>query len=862
MQNGLAWFRLLQLSSLSLALGSALPAQQPPTAPLDARVYPCADTAAATLPALGDSAANRQAEYRAFNDWILARRYAPILRFAPGERYFPTVPFFTAFDTANYTIVRMSDRAASGASGDTIPERYAQQPLKPSERPLPSFSFVRDQYLQRVDAELSPHQLPLPQPAVFYRVCDLVNPGQVTADSADWRGPADAVWRYLRSDEQSWDRFGLDTVSAVTDTANSPVLIRDVVQFRVIQYFFYYLGDWGLQGHAHDIEYAFVFVPRDTTIAKRFRILVGAGHDPPAPNNVLVLLGSEAGKLKHLNQNILVELGGHSSAPDMPPFGQFSAGLDVNWHIDDVWGTRDEQATGGISFAGRYEGTMTYPRDPEDAVTLFPKPLEALDSSTHAMLRGLVRISPDYLASRVATAAKPSSQAPRGRLSLADSVIAAYQGVERRQESFVLRWLDYMSARKAQRAQADTLSRKEQLQDIDRQRRADLVRAIDTVLQASGVSRHAALAAQLKNFLDLERQRLPLDSLRVGIAELIPPADSTAEDRNQISNEIRNVVDERLLPRYSLVPAEYMQQITAGAIANDRERVRRYLLLVTRFLFPVTCSDQPCRAPDWQGETFDTSFQHTVCGTDDASEGSQNGGRVTWPRSLACQFDTLPAAKIDSLLELMALWDGDLWDAHWPDPKGSERLQAYRHKIWQRPSYRDPGAIFRSNLFRPTRLQVLASRHAALGLFTLGFTLLPDHAFLPTIGFIIPAFRTVDLPVRIAGYTEVQAGPYLSWPGREGSARPSVAVLYDRRFRYFWGWYVKGLYVFGRKRAELPRAGSDFTITAGPSFWKPSLFSLDFFQYLHIRPGLRIDIQGFRPNFRRVGWDIQVEVRR
>ena len=34
----------------------------------------------------------------------LAERYAPILSFAPGERYFPTIPFFTALDHFNDAI--------------------------------------------------------------------------------------------------------------------------------------------------------------------------------------------------------------------------------------------------------------------------------------------------------------------------------------------------------------------------------------------------------------------------------------------------------------------------------------------------------------------------------------------------------------------------------------------------------------------------------------------------------------------------------------------------------------------------------------------------------------------------------------
>ena len=835
----------------SLPVRDSLPAHDslPTFQEAESRIYPCADTVARDLPDSSDEASAAQARSRADRDWKLARLYAPILRFAPGERYYPTIPFFTAFSDSNYVVARQGVADTTAAPGDSILGKYLAKRGTAGER-LASYAFLRDQY-QRLDRLRSPHRQQPAQATVVYRVCGLAAARDKWADSADWSGPADAIWRYLRSDEQSWDRFGLDTLSTgYKDSAgvrdpDRPARIRDVQQFRVVQYFFYYVADWGLLGHAHDIEFAFVFVPRDTIIAKRFRIVVGAGHDPPAPNNVLVYTGFDAAKAKHFNQNILVELGGHSSAPDMPPFGQFSAGLDVNWHIDDVWGTRDEQATGGISFSGRYEGTMTYPRDPEDALTFFPKH-EALASSTDSMLRGLVRIAPDLLASHVVKALKDSkrdSVRPIGRLRLADSIIEAYQAVDKKQESAVSRLLGVQAAE----GKLDVEMVDDSLQLRRRKQQIDTVHA---VLRASNVGLGPSL--YIVKVLDLQRQRVPHDSLRLLVAGLLPP-DLTPEDR--IADEVYKLVEERIKPSYSLIPAEYLQRLTAGAVARDVERVQRYLRFVARFLHDAECEDEECRAPNPLGPEYPEAFRTTVCAP--AETPTQQGPllpkRVGSER-LACELERLPPTSVDSLLDLMALWDDDLWD-------GVKRIEAHRHKVWQRPSYVDPGGLFRSELFRPTVVQTKTSRHAALKLFTLSTTY-SDHTLLPAVGFIFPAFRSTGIPVRVPGYLEIQLGPYIPMRGDDTQVRVSLAAQYDRQFAYFWGWFVKAQYVFGRRFAHEPTAGSNFTVSAGPSFWTPSLFGVRFFRWLHFRPGLRLDTEAFRPSFGRVGWDLQLEYRR
>lgn len=152
--------------------------------------------------------------------------------------------------------------------------------------------------------------------------------------------------------------------------------ISDTTALQAVIYYFYYLYDRGLKGkgsHPNDRESVVLFMPRDPNVRRKFRILVGNSHKDPAANNVLVLAGPDASDARYWRTNILVELGGHASAPDLPPFGQYNAGLDVNWHMSRAWGTRDVQATAGLGFLGSYRQEMSFPRDSRYTVSLFPK---------------------------------------------------------------------------------------------------------------------------------------------------------------------------------------------------------------------------------------------------------------------------------------------------------------------------------------------------------------------------------------------------------------------------------------------------------------------------------------------------------
>ncbi len=300
------------------------------------------------------------------NDSTLARRYAPILGFGPGERYFPTIPFFTAFDTI-------------GGKGD-LSDSARVAPLGKEGRI--SWNSLDTAYRSPRRLKVVPNVLNTFVPAnsaVFYRVRCL-------------RGKQkNQLWGFLRNDPQAWQRTGLDSLYAKG--------LRDA-EFAVVEYYLYYLRDTGLQGHEHDIERILVFIPRRIDIARALRrkaegretssagetspdsiamladsllIVVGTGHSVTTPNNVLVLLNGQAHNLEL--PSVLVELGGHSSAPDMNLDSELHIGLDVNWNISEsVWGTRDAQAVSGMGFLGKYQSWMTLPRKAGVTVTLSPRP--------------------------------------------------------------------------------------------------------------------------------------------------------------------------------------------------------------------------------------------------------------------------------------------------------------------------------------------------------------------------------------------------------------------------------------------------------------------------------------------------------
>ncbi len=316
----------------------------------------------------------------------LAHHFAPIYWFAPDERYFPTLPLFSAFD---------------GVDNDGDGRRDFDDPdeILPLVGGRPDWGTLNEWYVRARDEGTD-------RPAIFYRARDL-RPQHI-----------DELFRYLKSDEQAWKRLGEreDQAQLLADVRD------DATGWVSVEFYAYYVNDWGLEGHPYDVEFAIVFLPcrREAgsvsyDLAGRFRVFVGPGHTDRVPSNVLLVNGGLAGRevtiwpasefcgaapeacavdsaielhferarpsqilsrpegvLIRRAPTVLVELGDHSSSPDIDPFGLFHPGHDANWHINDLWGTRDVQATSALGFLGRYQGWMTLPRTEQNSVVFYP----------------------------------------------------------------------------------------------------------------------------------------------------------------------------------------------------------------------------------------------------------------------------------------------------------------------------------------------------------------------------------------------------------------------------------------------------------------------------------------------------------
>lgn len=351
----------------SAALLLALAVSARPAAPQE-----CADTA---VPGVVDQ---------------LARQHAPFLWFSPGEDYFPTVPFFPAFDTVAPRapgLVGLRDPRRIVTTHLHLPPELRPDPLTlrdPHLRIVDTTRFYRGDWNHLDSAYAKRRRGPVTPPhsiAVFYRLRCLD------------RSATETLWSFLRNDTQAWWR---SKVWQLYDRG-----LRDA-RFLSIEYYFYYVRDVGLRGHPGDVEKLAILrpinppaserggrPPLDSLLLDSLRVIIGAGHGFTTPNNILVEVGpSRDGSLRdgYAHPHVLVELGGHSVAPDKsPPDGRFNVGWDINWHVSsEVWGVRDVQGLSGTGYVGAYRDWMTLPRYAGNSVRLSPRfaPAQTLDEAT------------------------------------------------------------------------------------------------------------------------------------------------------------------------------------------------------------------------------------------------------------------------------------------------------------------------------------------------------------------------------------------------------------------------------------------------------------------------------------------------
>ncbi len=124
----------------------------------------------------------------------IARYFAPTLIFAPNERDFPTIPFFTAFDgKQNFESDNGSD---DGIDFDDL-EELIPGPASSAVNGQVSWDRLYAEAHRDDDGGRLGNGVP---PAVFYRTRELEEKER------------HELWRFLRKDSQAWRRFNMDAL--------------------------------------------------------------------------------------------------------------------------------------------------------------------------------------------------------------------------------------------------------------------------------------------------------------------------------------------------------------------------------------------------------------------------------------------------------------------------------------------------------------------------------------------------------------------------------------------------------------------------------------------------------------------------
>jgi hypothetical protein len=150
----------------------------------------------------------------------------------------------------------------------------------------------------------------------------------------------------------------------------------------------------------------------------------------------------------------------------------------------------------------------------------------------------------------------------------------------------------------------------------------------------------------------------------------------------------------------------------------------------------------------------------------------------------------------------------------------------------------DPTEVLKAHLFRPNTYTVQMDGLKNLVLF--GATAAPKDGWEFYSGIVLPAFRTQAIPVRFAGFLELQGGINCGWDCRAVS--PTLGMLYEAHRNSHVSWYVAGKWVPRRARViDKPDVG-EFSVSGGISLLP--LISDNMFKLanvLRVRAGLRFD---------------------
>lgn len=138
----------------------------------------------------------------------------------------------------------------------------------------------------------------------------------------------------------------------------------------ILEYYFYYLHDYGPRCHSNDFESARMAlkmtcsndVARNRSCSVSLRSVEGAAHGSAWYANRLNIGHKEVHDMS-LPPTLLVEEGKHAVAPDRNGDGHYTPGYDVNDRANDAWGVRDGFGAGYWWAGSAYSAHMTKPRN-------------------------------------------------------------------------------------------------------------------------------------------------------------------------------------------------------------------------------------------------------------------------------------------------------------------------------------------------------------------------------------------------------------------------------------------------------------------------------------------------------------------
>jgi hypothetical protein len=163
-----------------------------------------------------------------------------------------------------------------------------------------------------------------------------------------------------------------------TDIHNSIIDLEQTGVFRM-GFFAYFRSEVGLGAHPHDLEateFKGAVLRSDSELVQEWT----AGRCDE--QNYVIIVTRVTGKAHGIQwfwnvvdvdietkfpMTILVEEGKHGLATDKNGDGYFTPGYDVNRHINDAWGVRDN-IRGGALLSGGYQAWMTKVRHPQHRV--------------------------------------------------------------------------------------------------------------------------------------------------------------------------------------------------------------------------------------------------------------------------------------------------------------------------------------------------------------------------------------------------------------------------------------------------------------------------------------------------------------